>query len=251
MDVECHNCGKMYKHIGTHWTRNKDCSHPEYTQRQLDLVTGMLMGDGTWRAKPNARNPYMVFAMCNKPYLEWLNEKLGILSTEVTLKTTKEDSAKWSKLNNSLASGVVENYTDVYQLRTRSNPELWEFETWYDSGKKRFDSTLSLSPEILKTWYVCDGSMNWGVSDKSGDNGNIRLWSSNEDDRGEFLCSLFDEIGFSVKFNVDHIEVSSLDTDRMLEYMGDAPRGFGYKWESDSYNKYKEIKNEVNKWVRQ
>ena len=86
--VECPECGDEYQTLGTHWYYNE--SHrPELTDYQKEVITGLMMGDGSLN-RQQGENPRLVVGMITKEYLEELDEIFGCLSTGVRLKTTTE-----------------------------------------------------------------------------------------------------------------------------------------------------------------
>jgi hypothetical protein len=76
-------------------------------------------------------------------------------------------------------------------------------------------------------WYACDGHL--AVED--GANPRVMFKATNEADRPEFLRSLFDAAGFDVGFSRYAVQVPYDETVRLIEWMGEPPPGFEYKWD--------------------
>lgn len=76
-------------------------------------------------------------------------------------------------------------------------------------------------------WYACDG---W-LAAEADVNPRAMFKATNESDRPEFLVSLFEEAGFDVGFSRHAVQVPHDETLRLLDWMGPAPPGFGYKWD--------------------
>lgn len=121
------------------------------------------------------------------------------------------------------------NYNDLHGLRTCSHPQLNELREWYATGRKRYVEDLTMTPTIAKMWYVCDG---WLAKDEqSTDRPRAAFKVSNESDRPEYLVRLFESAGFHAYHSHKHVMVSAHETLQFLDWMGDPPRGFEYKWD--------------------
>jgi len=149
--VECPECGEKYKQLGQHWTGS--CSAPQLTKQQYDIVVGLLMGDGNLRR--NGKNPHIKIVMISPNYLEYLDEMFGCLGTGIRLTQTAAESAKRNRDSGFSPNAKEENYSDLYQWRTRSLPELHDF-NWYKTGKKVWPEDIELTPTVLKHLYCGD-----------------------------------------------------------------------------------------------
>ena len=208
--VTCPTCETEYASggVGVHWSRS-DCSYPTPNEYQHEVLTGVLMGDGTC-FESGGNNPRFKVAMITEPFLAWLADLFGPMVSEATE----------SKYNDGESS--------IWTLRFRSAPYLNEYLDWYGSGEKRFPENLELSPTIAKMWYVCDGGISKGEQKKWN---RIQFSVSNEKDRGDYLCRLFNEHGFDPTLSHHTLRFTTDESKRLLEWMGDPPPGFGYKWE--------------------
>ena len=74
-------------------------------------------------------------------------------------------------------------------------------------------------------WYCGDGSL---YSRSSG--GRAEIACANEADRLDKVADLIRDQGFDVYVKSETIEVTSRDTPAFLDWMGEAPPGFEYKW---------------------
>lgn len=227
----CHDCGREYERLTMHWNRTR-CKRLSFTSAQVELLTGLLMGDGDLHRRGDP-NPLFRIRMTNREFLEYLDGCLGVLSRGVFLDRSADEMASQAKSNK--AAGLEnfetvneENYNDLYGLRTVSHPDLHQFTDWYSSGTKRFPPDLELTPEIAKMWYVCDG---WIASDsRSTDSDRVMVKAKNEADRQEYLVNLFEAVGFKAGFSRYAIQISAEETEDILDWMGPAPPGFEYKW---------------------
>lgn len=58
-----------------HWYQSSSCDFPELTPKQQEIITGVLMGDGTI-STPGA-NPLLSVVMITEEYLNYVDDKLG------------------------------------------------------------------------------------------------------------------------------------------------------------------------------
>lgn len=203
----CNSCGEEYMRLGAHW-RASNCNYPEISDRDLSMIKGILMGDGT--IDFSSTLPAIKIEMVNLEYINYVSDRLGNLCSGPTLLKYREEAFMENKM---------------YSIRIRCNPQLNEFNRWHTGKRKRYPETLNLNSEILRHWYCCDGCLVIGDAGRY-----VTISCYNEKDRKEFIESLFDDIGFSVNMNGRIIQFPSKDTDEVLDYMGDPPPGFGYKW---------------------
>jgi hypothetical protein len=126
----------------------------------------------------------------------------------------------------------------MHVVRTRTHPYFNELRQWYESGKKRFPDDLSLTPQLTKLWYASDGYLDVGQWGRP----RLEIKARNENDRTEFLLDLFREHGFDPLYIRNEIRFTCDETEQLIEWMGEPPPGFEYKWELDSRERYRELK---------
>jgi hypothetical protein len=229
--VECPNCGGIYEHIGQHWSKGDVCREPPLSEKQKDVITGCLMGDGC--IDKNSKNPAFLISVTKREYLEYLDTVLDIFSTGVSLRATAEECAELNRKRGFRPNAKAENYSDQYKLSTRNLQQLNEFYDWYSSGKKVWPENVDLTPTVLKHWYVCDGS--YSIKEES-DRGSIVIAVNNEKDNQEKLNQYFlDSVGVEVdywrEYKDDCAMVFHADTsEQLFEYMGEPLPSFEYKW---------------------
>ena len=90
----------------------------------------------------------------------------------------------------------------------------------------------------MKFWYVSDGYLDVGRWGRP----RVEIKARNESDRSDFLVSLFREVGFDPTFKRDELRFDRDDTAVLVEWMGDPPAGFEYKWAIDSRERYRMLK---------
>jgi len=182
------------------------------------------MGDGHLNFKAS-KNPKITIESTQKEYLEQLDEKLGILATGVKKSRTAEQSAEKARNSGFDSEAKGKNYSDIYRLSTRSHPQLKQFESWYEEGKVYPE--LSLTPTILKHWYAGDGAYQ---------NTHVKIALTNEKENKEKIEEMFENENLP-KPNTWVDETYGIaiwnkeEGEKLLEYMGNPPEGFSYKFE--------------------
>ena len=223
--VECPKCGEEYTHLGNHWQWNP--SHrPELTENQLQVTTGLLMGDGS--LNNSSKNCNLQSSMISPNYLKYLDDVFGCLGTGVSLKKTAAESAKHVRDNYFSPNAKEENYSDLYHWETRVHPKFNEFREWYSSGKKVWPENIELTPKVLKHWYCGDGCY--------ANKNKIKIGMANEMENTEKVSKYFTNIGLPEPSNYNiqkkNCEVywTVEDSYKLWDYMGEPLPDFEYKW---------------------
>lgn len=181
--------------------------------------------------------------MTNKTFLDWLYSELSPHSSSVRLAQSAEDSAKSNRDNGYNPDAKVENYRDIYSYRMITHPKINEiYERWYSGGDKVYPSDLELTPMRAKMWYVGDGGLNWGADSRRP---SVGIAAVNEEDRNDNTRRMFRDAGFDPSVDGRYIRFNQSDTKRFLDWMGEPPDGFEYKWEQGSRDRYLDLKEEA------
>lgn len=230
---KCKSCNNEFERIGQHW--NYKPSHREkFTDKQLSVITGILMGDGTLCR--DSKNAKLQIEMTNKKYLEHISSTLENLANTVNLKNTAKQNAQHSKRTGFNKDAIEENYQSTFVLQTVHHPQLNKYRSWYKK-EKVWPKEINMSPKTLKNWYVCDGTYQ-----KHGSLNRIAIEASNEHNNESKIIKYFQNSNlpkpsniykskrknksgyhFTIYFNVE-------DSKKLFKYMGSAPPGFEYKW---------------------
>lgn len=231
-DLEkCRECGSTVKSLPSHWSHT-DCPYPEITEKQHEILTGLLMGDG-WATKQSkiSKNSSICTEMITLEFLKWLDSELNNISRGISKARTAEEGAKIHRKSGFNPNANADTYSDIYKFSTISHPELNKYRSWYGSRGKKFPDDLELTPLITKVWYCCDGSFH-----TSTERGQALFACFNESDRINFILELFKEKGFNptTQRNESIIAFSSDETEDLFEWMGDFCPGFSYKWDYHS-----------------
>lgn len=213
--MECPDCGSEYKSVGIHIGRS-DCSWPDPTDRQWNVLIGLNLGDGGLIKDRKARNPYFKIKMVNKEFLEWVDDELGWMSTGMTLEVTGEELEE---------THGMDDCKDQYRVQTRSMQQLVWLD-WYEDDGKEFPDWIQMTPLVAKLWYVCDG----GVAKEYG-NATVKIASVNEMGRPEYLESLFKDVGFNPKMSGHTLRFKTDEAQDFLDWIGEPVPGFEYKWD--------------------
>ncbi len=218
----CDCCGNEYERIASHWA-HKQSHKPSLTQKQKEIVTGLLLGDG-WLNRGN-KNPFVGIETVSDQYLEYISDQFGILGMDVFEYRSAEENANRNK--NIESTDKAENYSDTYRWRSRTHPELQKWADWYSTGEKVWPEGIELTPTVLKHWYCGDG--NWN---NSNSNNYIRISTSNEIENKNKINKMFNEVGLAIPSNFDGInmEFTVEQSKELWEYMGKPLPDFEYKW---------------------
>lgn len=234
--VSCESCDTYYKSLGHHWKENSDCA-PELSDEQIEIITGLLMGDG-W-LNTHGCTPYVATSMISPNYLEFLDDNFGKMGAGVKLRKTAKESANNSRKSGFHEDALEENYSDIYEWRTLRNPHLSSFTHWYDC-EKCWPRDIELTPTVLKHWYVCDGSIS--------SNNHIKITADNESENVDKLVQYFSNIDLPEPTTTVYdrpedawsdsqcldLTWSIDDSKILLDYMGDPLPDFDYKWSKSS-----------------
>lgn len=238
--MRCPSCGEDFQRLGLHWWHGT-CPYPKISPEQQEMLTGLLLGDGSIPNQQGGHNSIYHLPMTNRTFLEWFDSCMGILTTGVRLKKTAAELAINNRESGFSPKAKAENYHDMYTVWTRTHPFFNDLREWYDSGEKRFPQNLELTPKMTKYWYVCDGYLDVGRWGRP----RIEIKARNERTRQKQLLSMFDDVGFDPTFKRSEISFTCDETEELIEWMGDAPPGFEYKWAVESREEYFELKRQA------
>ena len=222
---ECISCGREFKHLGKHWRYYPE-HRPNFNEKEKEIITGLLMSDGSIRKESENKNPFFVVQMTNREYLKYLENIFGILGGKTKLRITGEENGIRTNKKIDFETNV-ENYSDVYEWKTISHPNLEEFFNWYRSGKKIWPENIHLSPTVMKHWYVGDG--HWNTH--RGHN-YIMIGATNEIENKSKIEKYFIDVGLPVpdRWTEKELVWSVENSEALFDYMGKPLPGFEYKF---------------------
>ena len=214
MSQACPDCGESYARLGSHWTG--DCSAPELTEHQLDIIKGLLMGDAWLRTDGNSM---LSIKMTNREYLEYLQHEFGVLGTGVNLRRENENP----------------NWSDSYYFSIRSHKGLNRFDNWYEGGEKTWPQDLQITPTVMKHWYAGDGHL-----ELRGESERVKIGLSNESGNEQKISKMLNRSGLEYtrwdEYELEDGRVTASivfgvnETKQLFEYMGEPLTGFENKW---------------------
>jgi len=220
----CPECDDEYEMLGTHW-RYHPSHRINFTDKQMEVLTGLLMSDGCVSAR-GSRNPSFRLFNTNQEYLQWLNGYLGVLSTGVNFERTARESAEYEYGKDVVTESHANSYSDVYSVKTRCHPQLDELYSWYSSGEKIWP-LVDVTPTVFKHLYCGDGTLgNQGTS--------VMISMHNEWDNKSKIQTIFQESPLpDPDYYQDTMASPCWNIEKSKEIfniIGDPPPGFRYKW---------------------
>jgi hypothetical protein len=211
----------------------------------MELIEGWMLGDGNvnWGSK----NPHIRFYSTNLKQLAWLQRELGWLTTTVREKRSAEEKAQRHRECGFNSDADAADYHDNYILRTRRHPQFNRFRHFGKRSKdEQTNPCINLTKRGIKAWYIGDGgvhirrsSVSWGTADTSVSN--------------DFWRGLLEDHGFSPSISVTEYDDYTTKTIRLscdeshdfLDWLGEPPSGFAYKWELDDRDRYERLYEEA------
>jgi len=241
--AECPSCGETFQQIGLHWAQSSQCSYPELTERQREYAKGLLMGDAWIDRGIDGRNATLRVSNTNTQFLEWLNDIFGPLSCGVRLKETGEKAARNAEHTGFDTSDGDWEFQDVYNLVLRANPKFSEMRSrWYTDDGIQYPRDLQLTQPAALMWYCSDGWVQWTREKYAY----ASIGTHNEAENADFLVSLFEDHSVQPTFSGKVLRFGS-QTRAFLEWLDGPVPGFEYKWETESYSRYKELESKAHK----
>lgn len=189
------------------------------SEKALSVIRGELLGDGCIATRhDNSHSAWYIHGTSREEYRDWLKSWLEEQGFYVRSSVDHE---------NRFRDGEPKS---DYKLSTRGYRCLYRiWERWYPNGEKRVPEDLTLTPTMLRHWYIGDGShmQKWNQ---------IRLHSEGfTRECTEILTSALSEVGVSANVQKNNaIFVPTESYSRFFEYMGPLPpeieSTYGYKW---------------------
>lgn len=210
-ETDCSSCDGKFVKLGVHLSRS-DCQHPTLSQKQREIITGVMMGDGS--AVQRGKYPNIQVGMINKEYLHHLDEMFDFYGLGVVDHTTPDN----------------ESHSKSYMWKTRTSPEFIEYRDWYGNGGKEFPESIRLTPLVLRHWYVCDGTYRNG-STKDYVKISVVNKRKNKGKIETYLSDLGIEVSnWTETKNTCAFTLSKSMTEHFFDVIGSPPPGFEYKW---------------------
>jgi hypothetical protein len=152
----------------------------------------------------------MVVHNTNEGFLQEIGELISLPHKIKKVKTAEESFESFG-FNHSVNK---ENFNDLYRLSFVSHPYFNKLMEWYSTGQKRFPKKLTITPESLGCWYVCDGT----IEQNGGRQPRIRISTVNESGE-QLVLNLFKPVNVKAKWNGNAIYFSVKDSKKLWEWM--------------------------------
>ena len=194
----CSRCREPFEAIGVHWV-HKPNHAPRPTRRQVEVVTGLLLGAGAYTGPLNA--PSVQLTVENVQLAEWISDELTSLGANVQKKHNQ------------------------YYVSTPSNPALKSyFQNWYSNQEEpEPPSTSILTPMIASVWFAVNGSPQ---------NGAIHLKASYSNQNLGWHRELFREIGLNPWREDPKLIFPVEQAKDLIDYLSDSLSSAETKWEA-------------------
>ena len=185
-----------------------------FTNEFVEILTGLLMGDGSLRIHNKGRNPYYTHTDKNLEAIQHFKQVFEIQGIKV--------SNIW-----------INKISKCYFFQTEALKEFKDFyNLFYPVDTKKRLPNINLTPLILKYWYIGDGSIkkqngtqnnSCNISNKWGNNFILNQLKS----LFNHSCNYYKD----ERRNCGSFYISHKGFIKMLEYMGDCPmKCYEYKW---------------------
>lgn len=185
-------------------------------------------------------NPFIQVEMSNKRFLDWINNKLGVLATNVRTSKNKEELAKRNFDEGYSPNCDPEKYEQPYRLETRRMPTLDRYEEWYINredrhNRKIFPNNINITPLLLSVWFCCDGSKQYQTNNVGSPY--IVIYASSHGFEKNKIISWFNDLPYEPRWQDKYgLRFTVEDSVNLWNYMGPPLPGFEYKW-PDNYSK--------------
>lgn len=193
-------------------------NHIDINSELYELITGEMLGDGC--LKSIGKSAYFSYGTSNEVYRDFLMNRLNDLGLEL--------GGTWDYPNS------ISDAYHLYGFYTKSYVELLDvYKQWYtDKPKKKILADVKLTPNIVKHWYVGDGTLD---HDQVKDKYRIYIFTCIfSPEENQILADKLSLLGMPTR--VGHVRqypclrVSSMATMEFLAYIGDPVPGYEYKW---------------------
>lgn len=194
----------------------------DLSAQALAFLNGELLGDGCLTLCPGGISARFEYSSKHLGYIQWLAKQLDDLGLKQCGRIRKSTSGVGSR---------------IFYYRTRGYPELKALrQYWYPNGHKRIPANLTLSPLVVRQWYIGDGYLIPGAKKTSKPCG--IGFSTNGFLPGdvEFLADLLRKTGFQAHRQPANntIAIYSHSLPDFFDYIGPCPEAiieyYGYKW---------------------
>lgn len=214
----------------------KEKQYEEYifTEKQLEVLQGCLLGDGCLSIHKNSKNANFSYTSKSKEMVEYVYQYFKDL---ISLEGVKY-SERYDKRTNKI-------YIQ-YQIKTFTHPAFTKiYNKWYINGVKHIPKDLILTPIVCLLWYLGDGSL-IKVKNKHSMRINFATHCFEKKEIESVLISqLYQYNAKIIKSGISKdkrqqysIEIPGRDVYSFLYYIGSCPvKYYSYKWDVIEYKR--------------
>jgi len=238
--MKCPYCesDRDYSNLGNHWRQS--CGYPEPSN--AEVFDGLLMGDGCLKHTHNSDdrlgNQSIEVVSINKDFIYYLYERYSPFFTEPKIRRTAEESAEQAIESDIISSPKDSTFRTQYRIVSRAMPFFNRYDSWKQSGNKKWPDNIEFTPTRLKYLYIADGGLSWNKESKSS---RSQITSSNEPRQLHRISDKLNNIGIDCSIYEDRIMMQPSSTEGFLDYLGEPVPGFEYKWENTNLDKYEKL----------
>lgn len=161
------------------------------------------------------------------------------------LQMTNKRFIEWFSDNYPEHVSSVSKDEEKYLAVLRRTPFIKSLRSWYESGSKEWN-VEKFTDEFVRMLYVCDGGLHYNNGYPAA-----CIYNSKQSDKSEEIVSMFKDWGIEPTVQTRNrdgrIEATYyFGTDKVEEFLNKiapAPKGYEYKWELYSYERYKLLKD--------
>lgn len=207
-------------------------------QKQLDILSGCLLGDGSLVLHKNGRNAFFEYSSSQLEHTQFVYRNFSEFVTDRYKNgPIKEDI---------FDKRTLKTYTR-YSFRTHVMSTLTELHSkWYINRKKIVPKDLALNNTILLYWYIGDGSLTRDSKSKKSSDIKLATNCFSEDDVSYLIGQLskYHALFRNNEKGQPIIIVKKQYTKTFLEDIGsEYPLCYKHKWD------YTEYQNKIPVWV--
>lgn len=191
-------------------------NHCNVDDKLLEFLYGELLGDMCLQCHSNY-SAHICYGTKLMEYIEWLRDYLSGYEIEQIGVISKYTHKEWG--------------CTTYQYRSKSYPELAPIrKMFYPDGKKIIPLEISISPILLRQWYIGDGTL--GKPPKGHSFALLCSMGFKREDVVNIIAKIND-IGIKAVLqpSTNNIRIPASSTPDFLNYIGPCPvECYKYKW---------------------
>jgi len=216
----CPTCDRERERLSRHWS-SALCSTPTVSDRQHELITGLLLGNGS--VQGNGENKHFQISTRWRPFADWIFNELDWLSHSIV----RIDPDRM-------------DHGHRYVVRTHAHSALTRYRSCYDGDGKHLPSPESIpfSSRVGRAWWATAGGLQWHGEYATQRTGTI---SAEADDRAQRVVALFEAVGLEPTRAGARVQLPPKQVTGWLDWIDDPVPGIEYKWAAteDEYRDYK------------